>query len=166
MLAQFLTIDNLTKAWALISAIGVSASGIWHYIKSRTYSPKLSLSMQPEMLRLEDEVVLKCTITLKNTGKGRVLLDPERSYVDVKTIAAGQDKPLLDKEDLATSYTLKQVTQLEPDEEETSNVLIKVPHENFLAFYLEFGVTSTSMGRFVAGRDWTRDSVVNCTLKG
>jgi hypothetical protein len=47
---------------------------------------------------------------------------------------------------------------LESGEAVDDLLLIKVPHDNYLAFYIEVGVVSS-------GSEWTQTAIINCKLK-
>ena len=160
-------VEQVLKWIGALTLIGAPLSGCVRYLKSRTYAVRLEPSITAEILRADGEVFLRITPKVKNIGSSRVILKPSNSYVRICVVESGQASlttPLVEPIPLMTIEVLSDVNQLESAEAEEDAKLVKMPHDNYLAFHLEFGITSDGIGGTLGGRDWTRNTILNCKL--
>lgn len=153
-------LDIASKVSSLLILLGGIGVGAYKYRVSRTYAPRLKITVAGEMLKADGQAYLQIGIRVKNTGQSKVCISRDGSEVKVLTLKA-DERPVstIVPEELYSLQILEKHKWLESNETGETLLLAKIPHEDVLGFYIDVTVSSEDEEK------WSQSGIVNCILK-
>lgn len=152
-------VDLLAKGGGLVTVVIGAPIALYRYYKTRTYAPRVEISVAGQLLKADDQAYLQIGVRVKNIGQSKIKVSQDGSEVKVLTFKATPEPWFaIVPEELCNLDLLAKHKWIESGETIEDLLLVKVPHENILGFYIDVVVSSLK-------QNWSQSAIVSCILK-
>lgn len=145
---------------SILTSLAILTAGVWayyHYLKGRSYHPRIELDVRGGIVRDEHRVFLCASVTVENVGYSKLKIEQQGSGLRVLAYPAGAPKGAPDffgirAEHLGTVPIFEKHQWLEPKEKTSDEWMFSIPGAP-RAFRLEARLASSKVS-------WTSSTIV------